>query len=177
MNARFTRRHTFSFQLMIVSWSLKIIDQLMAMNISSTFYFVLHHVANFSVFLNYSSVKLSMISCSDDDDDLSNESSFSARRDNWWWRVFRSTLKSREEEFWIVTAEADRRIARKACKRKSTCIFFEEWKAMKLKAIFFDRCKNNLDIDDCDEWFFWLLLSLLAFEEKIEFSATTLFAV
>ena len=139
---------------MIVLWSLKIIDQSMTMNISSTSYFVLHHVINLSIFLNYFSIKLSMISCSDDDDDLSNESFFSIQQDNWWRRVSRNTLKSREEKFWIVTIEADRRITRKACKRESACTFFEKWKTMKLKMIFFDRCKNDLDINDCDEWFF-----------------------
>ena len=177
MNARFIRWHTFFLQLMIVSWSLKIIDQLMAMNILPTFYFVLHHVVNLSVFLNYFSIKLSMISCFDGDDDLSNESFLSTRRDNWWRRISRSSLKSREKKSWVVTTKADRRIAQKACKRKLTCIFFGKWKAMKSKATFSDWCKNDLDTNDCDEWFFWLFLSLFVFEEEIEFSTTTLSAV
>ena len=161
---------------MIVSWSLKITDQSMTMNISPTSYFVFHHVINFSTFFNYFSIKFSMISCSDGDGDLSNKSFLSTRRNNWWRRVSRSTLRSQEKKFWIITIKADRRIARKTCKRKSTCIFFEKWKAMKSKAIFFDRCKSDLDISDCDEWFFWLSLSLLVFKKEIEFSATTLFA-
>ena len=126
MNARFIQRHTSFFQLMIVSWLLKIIDQSMAMSISSTSYFVLHHVINLSVFLNYFSIKFSMISCFDGDGDLSDESFFPAQRDNWWRRVSRSTFRSREEELWVVTAETDRRIARKACKRESACTFFEK---------------------------------------------------
>ena len=64
----------------------------------------------------------------------------------------------------------------KVCKQKSICTFFEKWKTIKLKTIFFDRCKNDLNINDCDEWFFWLFLSLLIFEEEIEFSTTTFFA-
>ena len=173
MNARFIRRHTFFFQLMIVSWSLKIIDQSMTMNILSTSYFVLHHVVNFSVFLNYFSIKLSMINCFDGDDDLSNELFFSTRRDNWWRRISRNSFKSQKEEFWIVTTKTDRRIAQKACRRESTCIFFKKWKVMKSEATFSDRCKNNLDTDGCDEWFFWLFLSLFVFEKEIEFSAIT----
>ena len=147
------------------------------MSILPTSYFVLHHVANLSVFFNYSSIKLSMISCSDDDDDLSNESSLPTRRDNWWRRVFRSPLRPQEKEFWIVTTKTDRRIARKACRRKSTCIFFEKWKAMKSEATFSNWCKSDLDTGDCDEWFFWLFLSLLASEEEIELSTITLSAV
>ena len=143
---------------------------------SSTFYFVLHHVVNLSAFFNYFSIKLSMISCFDDDGDLSNKSFFSTQQNNWWRRVFRSLFKSRKEKFWIVTTKADRRIARKVCKRKIACIFFEKWKAMKLKATFFNQYKDNFDINDCDEWLFWLFLSLFVFEEEIEFSATTLFA-
>ena len=177
MNARFIRRHTSFLQLMIVSWSLKIIDQSMTMNISSTFYFIFHHVINLSIFFNYFLIKFLIISCFDDDDDLLNKSSFSTRRNNWWQRVFRSTFKSREKKFWIVTTKTNQRIARKACRRKSTYTFFKEWKTMKLKTIFFDRCKNDLNINDCDEWFFWLLLSLFVFEEKIEFSAITFFAI
>ena len=68
----------------------------------------------------------------------------------------------------------NRRIARKACKRKLICIFFEKWKAMKLKTTFFNRCKNDLDINDCDEWFFWLFFSLFIFEKKIKLSTITL---
>ena len=90
MNARFIRRHTSLFQLMIVFWLLKITDQSMTMSISSTFYFVFHHVVNLSVFLNYLSIKFSMINCFDDDDDLSNKSFFSTRRNNWWRRVSRT---------------------------------------------------------------------------------------
>ena len=176
VDARFTRRHTSPPQLMIVSWPLKTTDQSMTMNISPTSYFVLHHVINLSAFPNYFSIKSSMTSCSDGDDDLSNESFLSTQRNNWWRRVSRSTLRSREEKLWVVATKTDRRIARKACKRKSTCIFFEKWKAMKSKTIFFDRCKNDLDIDGCDEWLFWLFLSLLVFEEEIEFSTTTLSA-
>ena len=48
---------------------------------------------------------------------------------------------------------------------------------MKLKATFFNRCKDNFNINDCDEWLFWLSLSLFIFEKEIEFSATTLFAI
>ena len=73
--------------------------------------------------------------------------------------------------------ETDRRIAWKTCKRKSICIFFKKWKAMKSKKIFSDRCKNDLDINDCDEWFFWFLFSLFAFEKEIERSATTSSAI
>ena len=161
---------------MIIFWSLKIIDQSMTMSISSTFYFVLHHVVNLSVFFNYFLIKLSMINCFDDDDNLSNESSLSTRQDNWWRRVSRNSFRSRKEKLWIVMTEADRRIARKACKRESTCTFFRKWKVMKSETIFFDRCKNDLDINDCDEWFFWLLLSLLVFKKEIKLSATTLSA-
>ena len=149
----------------------------MTMNISSTFYFVLHHVVNFSVFFNYFSIKFLMINCFDGDDNLLNESFFSTRQDNWWRRISWSSFKSWKEKFWIVTTKVNRRIARKACKRKFACTFFEEWKAMKLKATFFNQCKGDFDINDCDEWFFWLFLSLFVFEEEIEFSATTLFAV
>ena len=154
MNARSTRRHTFPSQLMIVSWPLKTTDQSMTMNILPTSYFVLHHVINFSVFSNYFSIKFSMINCFNGDNDLSDESFLSTRRDNWWRRVSRSSLRSREKEFWIVTTKADRRIARKACKRESTCTFFEKWKVMKSETTFSNRCKNDLDTDGCDEWFF-----------------------
>ena len=148
----------------------------MTMSISSTFYFVLHHVVNLSIFFNYFSIKFLMISCFDDNDDLSNKSFFSTRRNNWWRRISRNSFKSQEKKFWIITTETNRRIARKTCKRESICIFFEKWKAMKLKTTFFDRCKDDLDINDCDEWFFWLFLSLLVFEKEIEFSTTTLSA-
>ena len=69
--------------------------------------------------------------------------------------------------------KANRRIARKTCKRKSIYISFEKWKAIKSKTTFFDRCKNNLNINDCDEWLFWLFFSLFVFEKKIELSTTT----
>ena len=177
MNAKFIRRHTSPPQLMIVSWSLKIIDQSMTMSIPPTSYFVLHHVVNFSIFFNYSSIRLSMINCSDGDGDLLNESFLSTRQNNWWRRISRSSFRSQEEKLWIVATEANRRIARKACKQEFACTFFEKWKAMKLKTTFFDRCKDNLDINDCNEWFFWLFLFLLAFEEKIKFSTTTLSAI
>ena len=162
---------------MIVLWSLKIIDQSMTMSISSTFYFVLHHVVNFSIFFNYFSIKLLMINCFDDDDDLLNKSFFSTRRNNWWRQVSRSLFRSRKKKFWIVTTEADWRIAQKICKREFACIFFEKWKTMKSKMTFFDRCKDDLDINDCDEWFFWLFLSLLIFKKEIELSTTTLSAI
>ena len=149
----------------------------MTMNISSTFYFILHHVVNLLIFFNYFFVRFSMINCFDNDDDLSNKSSFLIWRNNWWRRVSRNTFKSREKEFWIVTTKTDQRIARKAYKRKSTCIFFEKWKAMKSEMIFFDRCKNDLDINDCDEWFFWLFLSLFIFEKEIELLTITFSAV
>ena len=48
---------------------------------------------------------------------------------------------------------------------------------MKSKTTFFDWCKNDLDINDCDEWFFWLFFSLLVFEEEIKLSTTTLFII
>ena len=115
-----------------------------------------------------------MISCFDSDDDLLNEASFSTQRNNWWRRTFRSSFKSREKEFWIVMTEANLRIARKAYKRKSTYIFFEKWKVMKSETTFFDRCKNDFDINDCDEWSFWLFFSLFVFEKEIELSTTTL---
>ena len=118
-----------------------------------------------------------MISCFDDDDDLSNETFLSTRRDNWWRRASRSSFKSREKKFEVVMTEADRRIARKICKRKSTCTFFEKWKAMKSEATFFDRCKNDLDINDCDEWFFWFFFSLFIFKKEIKRSTTTSSAV
>ena len=151
MNAKFIRRHMFFFQLMIVFWSLKIIDQSMTMNILSTFYFVLHHVVNLSVFFNYFSVKLLMISCFDDDDDLLNKSFLLIRRNNWWRQVSRNSFKSREKKFWIITTETNRRITQKICKRKFVCIFFEKWKTIKLKTTFFDWYKDDLDINDCDE--------------------------
>ena len=151
VNVKFIRRHTFFLQLMIVSWLLKIIDQSMTMSISSIFYFVLHHVVNFSTFFNYFLIESLMINCSDDDDDLSNKSFLLTRRDNWWRRVFRNSFKLREKELWIVTAEADRRIARKICKWEFACTFFEKWKMMKSETIFFDRCKDDLDINDCDK--------------------------
>ena len=46
------------------------------------FYFVFHHVVNFSVFSNYFLIKFLMISCFDDDNDLSNETFFSTRQNN-----------------------------------------------------------------------------------------------
>ena len=70
--------------------------------------------------------------------------------------------------------EADRRIARKTYKRKSICISFKKWKTIKSKTTFFDRYKDDLNINDCDEWFFWLFFSLFVFEKKIELSAITL---
>ena len=117
-----------------------------------------------------------MINCSDGDDDLSNESSLSTRKINRWQQVFRSSLRPREEEFKIIMTETNRRIARKACRRKSTYTFFEKWKAMKSKATFSNKCKNDLDINSCDEWLFWLSFSLLVFEEEIKLSAATLSA-
>ena len=161
---------------MIVFWSLKIIDQLMTMSISSTFYFVFYHVVNLSIFFNYFSIKFSMINCFDDDDDLSNKSFFLTRQNNWWRRIFRNSFKSWKKELWIVTTKANRRIARKVCKWKSICIFFEKWKAIKSKTTFFDRCKNDFNINDCDKWFFWLFLFLFIFKKEIELSATTLSA-
>ena len=136
---------------MIVSWSLKIIDQSMTMSISSTFYFVLHHVVNLLIFLNYFSIKFSMINCFDNNNDLLNESFLSTRWNNWWRRVFRNLFKSREKKFWVIATKTDQRIAQKVYKWKSTCIFFEKWKMMKSETTFFDRCKNDFDINDCDE--------------------------
>ena len=71
--------------------------------------------------------------------------------------------------------EINRRIARKICKRKSTCISFKKWKAMKLKTTFFNWCKDDFNINDCDEWLFWLFFSLFVFEKEIKLSATTFF--
>ena len=73
--------------------------------------------------------------------------------------------------------KTDWRIARKTCREKSICISFEKWKIMNLKMTFFDRCKNDLDINDCDKWFFWLLFSMFIFEKEIELSTTTLFII
>ena len=109
-----------------------------------------------------------MISCFDGDGDLSSEVFLSIQRNNWWRRVSRNSFKSRKEKFWIVMTKANRRIARKACKRESICIFFEKWKVMKSKATFFNRRKNDLNINGCDEWFFWFSFSLLVFEEEIK---------
>ena len=118
-----------------------------------------------------------MISCFDDDDNLSDETFLSTRQNNWWRQASRSSFKSREEKLWIVMIKADRRIARKACKWKSTYISFRKWKVMNSKTTFFDRCKNNLDINDCNKWSFWLFFSLLVFEEKIELSTITFFVI
>ena len=114
-----------------------------------------------------------MISCFDGDDNLSNEAFLSTRQNNWWRRASRSSFRSREKKFWIVMTEADRRIARKACRRESACTFFEKWKTMKSKKTFSDRCKSDFDIDGCDEWFFWFLFSLFVFEKEIKRSAAT----
>ena len=118
-----------------------------------------------------------MISYFDDDDNLLNKIFLSTPRDNWWRWVSRSSLKSREKKLWIVMTETDQRIARKTYKRKLIYIFFKKWKGMKLKTTFFDRCKNDLDINDCDEWFFWLFFSLFVFEKEIKLSTTTLFII
>ena len=48
---------------------------------------------------------------------------------------------------------------------------------MKSEKTFFDRCKNDLDINDCDEWFFWFFFFLLVFEEEIGRLTTTLFTI
>ena len=45
---------------------------------------------------------------------------------------------------------------------------------MKLKTTFLNECNDDFNINDCDEWFFWLFISLFIFEEKIELSTTTL---
>ena len=162
---------------MIVSWSLKIIDQLMTMNI---FVNVLLRTSSRCQFFNLFQLFLNKIF----NDQLFRRrrqfierSIFLTRQNNWWQRVFQNSFKSREKEFWIIIAETDRRIAWKTCKQKSIYISFEKWKTMKSKTTFFDRYKNNFDINDCDEWFFWLLFSLFAFEKEIELSATTLFVI
>ena len=48
---------------------------------------------------------------------------------------------------------------------------------MKSETTFFNWCKNDLDINDCDEWFFWLFLSLFIFEKEIKFLTTTFSAI
>ena len=64
---------------------------------------------------------------------------------------------SSEEEFKILIIKANRRIARKVCRRKFAFKFFENSKAIKAKTTFFDNDKNDLDINDCDERFFDLI--------------------
>ena len=48
---------------------------------------------------------------------------------------------------------------------------------MKLKTTFSDECNDDLDINDCDKWFFWLFISLLIFKEEIKLLTTTLFII
>ena len=162
---------------MIVFWSLKIIDQSMTMNISSTFYFVFYHVVNLLTFFNYFLIKFSMINCFDDDNDLLNKSFFSTQRINRWQQIFRNSFRSREEKFEIVMTETNWRIARKVCKQKSIYIFFEKWKMIKSKTTFSNECKSDFNINSCDEWFFWLFFFLIIFKKKIKLSATTSSAI
>ena len=65
---------------------------------------------------------------------------------------------SSEKESEISAIKADRRIARKVCRRESVFKSFENLKAMKAKTTLFDSDKNDLNINDCDERFFDLIL-------------------
>ena len=65
---------------------------------------------------------------------------------------------SLKEESKVSTTETNRRIARKVCKRESVFKFFENSKAIKAKTTFFNSDKNDLNINDCDERFFDLIL-------------------
>ena len=58
---------------------------------------------------------------------------------------------SSEKESEILITKADRRIARKICRREFVFKFFENLKVMKAKTTFFDSDKNDLDINNCDE--------------------------
>ena len=57
----------------------------------------------------------------------------------------------------ISTIKANRRIARKVCKREFVFKFFENSKMMKAKTTLFDNDKNDLDINNCDERLFDLI--------------------
>ena len=61
---------------------------------------------------------------------------------------------SSEKEFEISVTEANRRIARKVCRREFVFKFFKNLKAIKAKTTFFDNDKSDLDINNCDERLF-----------------------
>ena len=65
---------------------------------------------------------------------------------------------SSKEKSEISIIKTNRRIAQKTCKREFVFKSFENSKAMKAKTTFFDSDKNDLDINNCDERFFDLIL-------------------
>ena len=65
---------------------------------------------------------------------------------------------SSEEESKISATKTDRRIARKICKREFVFKFFKNSKAMKVETTLFDNDKNDLNINNCDERIFDLIL-------------------
>ena len=65
---------------------------------------------------------------------------------------------SSEKKSKISAIKADRRIARKVCKREFVFKSFENSKAIKAETTLFDSDKNDLDINNCDERLFDLIL-------------------
>ena len=118
-----------------------------------------------------------MINCSDENDDLLSEASLSKRWDNCRRSNSRSSFMSSKKESRISATKTNRRIARKICRRKSVFKSFENSKAMKAKTTLFDSDKDDLNINDCDEQLFDLILVWFVFDEALNsVSAVTIFA-
>ena len=113
-----------------------------------------------------------MINCSDEDDDLSSEAFLSKRWNNCRRSDSRSSFMSSEEESKISATEADRRIARKVCRREFVFKSFKNSKVIKAETTLFDNDKNDLDINDCDERFFDLIFVWLVFDEALNSVST-----